>query len=170
MGSAKRALRRQVAKKTAEYLVNGSVALEDELTGAKAWWVSKTLWVNLLALLALFIQRYTGFIVDGELQAAVLVVINLVLRLVTSKPIAARDQAVARKAAAGAALGLVVAVALLLTSCASTFTCTAASLELSNGAYPGDTHLEVSCDGNPVLQLEARGLSLGGPVSGEVSE
>ena len=44
---------------------------------------SKTLWVNAIALVAIILQSFTGFIIDPESQAAILIVINLVLRAVT---------------------------------------------------------------------------------------
>jgi low temperature requirement protein LtrA len=49
----------------------------------KKWYASKTLWVNLLSVIALVVQTQTGFIVDAEAQVALLGVINLVLRAVT---------------------------------------------------------------------------------------
>ena len=49
----------------------------------KKWYSSKTLWVNAIAALAILVQTQTGFAIDAETQAAILVVINLVLRAVT---------------------------------------------------------------------------------------
>ncbi len=49
----------------------------------KQFYESKTLWVNAIALVAILVQGFTGFIIDPEAQAAILVVINLVLRAVT---------------------------------------------------------------------------------------
>jgi low temperature requirement protein LtrA len=49
----------------------------------KKWYASKTLWVNLLSVIALVVQTQTEFIVDAEAQVALLGVINLVLRAVT---------------------------------------------------------------------------------------
>jgi uncharacterized membrane protein len=59
----------------------------------KAWWRSKTLWVNLVAGAALLAQSQFGFIVDAEAQGAVLVVVNLVLRLITNEPVGLKDEA-----------------------------------------------------------------------------
>jgi hypothetical protein len=49
----------------------------------KQWYSSKTLWVNAIALVAILVQGFTGFIIDPEAQAAILVVINIILRAVT---------------------------------------------------------------------------------------
>lgn len=49
----------------------------------KQFYESKTLWVNAIALVAILVQGFTGFIIDPEAQAAILVVINLILRAVT---------------------------------------------------------------------------------------
>ena len=51
----------------------------------KRWYTSKTLWVNLLAIVALVAQAEFGYILDAEAQAVMLAVINLVLRIVTKK-------------------------------------------------------------------------------------
>lgn len=54
----------------------------------KKWWTSKTLWVNLLAVAAIILQAETGKeILDPKAQAAILGVINLILRLVTNQPL-----------------------------------------------------------------------------------
>jgi len=62
----------------------------------KLWWRSKTLWVNLVAGLALVGQSLpeVGFVIDAEAQAAILVVVNLVLRLVTKEAVGLRDESV----------------------------------------------------------------------------
>jgi hypothetical protein len=53
----------------------------------KQWYLSKTLWVNLIALIALVLQSQFGFIIDAESQMALLLVINLVLRAITGDEI-----------------------------------------------------------------------------------
>ena len=56
----------------------------------KAWWASKTLIVNAVALVAL-VAGGLGFEMDSELQASivggVLAVINIALRIVTTEPL-----------------------------------------------------------------------------------
>ena len=55
----------------------------------KKWYTSKTLWVNALAVVGLAVQNFTGEdIVNVQAQAAILGVINLVLRLLTKTAIA----------------------------------------------------------------------------------
>lgn len=51
----------------------------------KPWYLSKTLWVNVIALIALFCQKANGFVISPEEQMGILAVVNLVLRLVTNK-------------------------------------------------------------------------------------
>ena len=46
----------------------------------KKWFYSKTVWVNLIALVVLFTKNYFGFEVSPEEAGSVLVIINLVLR------------------------------------------------------------------------------------------
>ena len=51
----------------------------------KRWYTSKTLWLNLLAIVALGVQREFGYILDVEAQSVILAAINLLLRIVTKK-------------------------------------------------------------------------------------
>lgn len=52
------------------------------------WYLSKTLWVNLIAFVAMITQTVTGHIVISmELQAMALTVVNVILRAITKKPI-----------------------------------------------------------------------------------
>jgi hypothetical protein len=55
----------------------------------KKWYKSKTLRVNALAAIAMFVQSEYGFVVAPELQAYLLVVVNMILRTVTSEGIEA---------------------------------------------------------------------------------
>jgi len=48
---------------------------------------SRTFWVNLVALVALVIQRYTGLAFNMEAQLSVLAILNAILRLDTKLPI-----------------------------------------------------------------------------------
>ena len=56
---------------------------------AKKIYLSKTMIVNLVALIALIAQMQTGFIIPAEEQAAILVVINMALRFVTGESLEA---------------------------------------------------------------------------------
>ena len=51
----------------------------------KRWYTSKTLWLNLLAIVALVAQTAFGYVLDAEAQAALLAIINLILRIITKK-------------------------------------------------------------------------------------
>lgn len=57
----------------------------------KAWWRSKTLWVNLVAGGALLVQSRFGFVISPDAQAAILTVANLILRLITKDGVGLRD-------------------------------------------------------------------------------
>ena len=49
----------------------------------KPWYTSKTVWVKGLAFAALLVQNSVGFVIAPEEQAAALIAVNLVLRVVT---------------------------------------------------------------------------------------
>jgi hypothetical protein len=54
----------------------------------KKWYTSKTIWVNALALGGLILQTATGNdILPLDVQAPLLIIINLILRAVTKTPI-----------------------------------------------------------------------------------
>lgn len=54
----------------------------------KSWYLSRTLWVNAIAFIALLIQSFgTGFVIGAEEQVGILAVINILLRLITKQPI-----------------------------------------------------------------------------------
>lgn len=48
---------------------------------------SKTIWVNLLAFVAFWIQKEYGFVISEDLQMQVLTLINIALRFVTHEKI-----------------------------------------------------------------------------------
>lgn len=55
----------------------------------KKWYLSKTLWVNLIAIIAIAAQGITGKeVINVELQASILAGVNMVLRLITKQPVA----------------------------------------------------------------------------------
>ena len=58
----------------------------------KTWYTSKTLWVNAIALIALIVQGMTGFVIDIEAQAGLLVVINIILRVITKEGVTATPE------------------------------------------------------------------------------
>jgi hypothetical protein len=49
----------------------------------KEWYRSKTLWVNVIALIAMIVQANYGFIIAPEEQIAVITIVNLILRAIT---------------------------------------------------------------------------------------
>lgn len=55
----------------------------------KPWYTSKTLWVQVIAGAAIAIQSQTGFVISGELQAAVLLLVNVAVRAFTSSELTA---------------------------------------------------------------------------------
>lgn len=46
---------------------------------------SKTLLVNMIALAALLLQEHFGFVISPEEQAAIVIIANLVLRIITTQ-------------------------------------------------------------------------------------
>lgn len=54
---------------------------------AKKWYASKTIWVNLLSIVALIAQAETGFVMSPEAEAGIIAVVNLILRAVTKEEI-----------------------------------------------------------------------------------
>ena len=53
----------------------------------KPFYLSKTLWVNLVAIVAIVIQSYTSYALPPEIQVTVFALINLVLRATTGQTI-----------------------------------------------------------------------------------
>ncbi len=51
------------------------------------WYLSKTLIFNVIAALAILIQSLTGYKLTAEVQGAILVMVNLILRSVTNSPL-----------------------------------------------------------------------------------
>ena len=54
----------------------------------KKWYASKTLWINVLAMIAIVIQKqFEVDILDEEMQGSLLILINVLLRCITKEPI-----------------------------------------------------------------------------------
>lgn len=50
----------------------------------KKWWMSKTVWLNVIALIGVMLQSmYNKEVIPVELQATILSVVNLLLRSIT---------------------------------------------------------------------------------------
>jgi hypothetical protein len=61
-------------------LIRGKIMSEEI---KKVWWKSKTLWVNVIAMVAMIVQSQCGFLIAVEEQAALIVMANLILRAIT---------------------------------------------------------------------------------------
>ena len=53
----------------------------------KKFYLSKTFWINIIAIAAILAQTQIGFVIEPQSQAAILAVINLGLRAITKQPI-----------------------------------------------------------------------------------
>lgn len=53
----------------------------------KAWWRSRTFWVNILALIAFIINHFVGYQLPAEIITMILAVLNIILRFDTTTPI-----------------------------------------------------------------------------------
>lgn len=51
---------------------------------SKKWYLSKTLYLNLIAILLILVQSNTGFIFPVEYQATILAVLNAINRMITN--------------------------------------------------------------------------------------
>lgn len=58
----------------------------------KRFYLSKTFWVNVIALIALVVQSLTTFVLSPEAQVSILAVVNVLLRLITKEPIVWSDR------------------------------------------------------------------------------
>ena len=69
-----------------KYLQGDKPAEEEPVK--KKWYTSKTVWFNALAAVSIIIQAATGEPwLDAEAQGAIIVVVNLILRAITGKPL-----------------------------------------------------------------------------------
>jgi hypothetical protein len=55
----------------------------------KSFYLSKTLWVNVLAAVALFVQQQYGFAMPPQFEAYFFIALNLFLRTVTHQELTA---------------------------------------------------------------------------------
>ena len=53
----------------------------------KAFYLSKTFWLNLCAIAVMVIQTYTGYVIPPEIQMTILGIVNLILRATTGQAI-----------------------------------------------------------------------------------
>lgn len=61
-----------------------------EPCATKRWYKSKTLWVNIIALIASLLQAKYGLVISGELQGVILTLANIALRFETNEKVVVR--------------------------------------------------------------------------------
>lgn len=55
---------------------------------AKKWYTSKTVWVNVLMAIGIVLNTTVwGDLLNAETQGAIVIVVNLIFRLITGKPL-----------------------------------------------------------------------------------
>lgn len=59
------------------------------VTSGKKWYLSKTLWVNIIAASAIIIQNKYGFVLDSSTQTLILAGVNVALRAITKEALVA---------------------------------------------------------------------------------
>jgi hypothetical protein len=69
-------------------IVETVVVEESPEVSVKRILFSKTIWVNLLAFIAFWVQKEYGFVINEDLQMQALTLINIALRFVTKEAIA----------------------------------------------------------------------------------
>lgn len=62
-----------------------SFLTDSGLSKQKDWYLSRTVWVNIIAIAVMVAQAQCGFIVAPQEQIAALAIINLALRAITGK-------------------------------------------------------------------------------------
>lgn len=95
----------------------------------KTWYLSKTLWLNAIAVLVLLFQTRFGFVIDPETQTGLLAFINIILRVITKAPLDWSTPAVSGGNPEGGFIrlqllivSLLIGACLLFAGCASTRT------------------------------------------------
>ena len=68
-------------------LINLIFAYKTECLGGKNPLFSKTLWVNVVALIVWASSKYLNVELSAEDSLAILAVINMILRMITKKPV-----------------------------------------------------------------------------------
>lgn len=53
----------------------------------KKWYTSKTIWVNVIAAISSLVASQFGYTITVELQAGILMGINIILRVITKESI-----------------------------------------------------------------------------------
>ena len=55
---------------------------------SKPWYLSKTFYINIIALVGMIVQSKWGWVLQPEREMLVLGIVNMILRTVTKKPVA----------------------------------------------------------------------------------
>lgn len=155
---ARRAMQQEAGRAVVKTVRRAKERTAMDTQGTKPIWQSKTFWVNVIALAALSVQALTEFVIDVETQAAILAVINLILRLVTKDRIDWLDRATGGGVAAAGLLVFVLASSLALTSCAGLQVCQEAAIVVSDADTPELTRVGLRCDGATVLEIDTSKL------------
>jgi len=71
----------------AEVKIEETITVTESKTAVKRILKSKTIWVNLLAFIAFWVQKQYGFVINEDLQMQALTLINIALRFVTKEKI-----------------------------------------------------------------------------------
>ncbi len=71
---------------TVKNLLNLVFAYKNEEVKGKKPWQSKTIWVNVLSIVALLTSQYANIEISAQDQVIILSVINIILRMITKQP------------------------------------------------------------------------------------
>lgn len=58
----------------------------------KKWYTSKTIWVNVIAAVSLFVSSQFGYKISTEVQAGIIAAVNVILRIITKEPLTGGDK------------------------------------------------------------------------------
>lgn len=58
----------------------------------KKWYASKTIWVNVVAAISSFVASQFGYKISVEMQAGILMGLNIILRIITKEPLTGGDK------------------------------------------------------------------------------
>ena len=72
---------------TKQVKIEETITVSESKTAVKRILKSKTIWVNLLAFIAFWVQKEYGFMISEDLQMQALTLINIALRFVTKEQI-----------------------------------------------------------------------------------
>lgn len=70
-----------------EVKIEETITVTESKTAVKRILKSKTIWVNLLAFVAFWVQKQYGFVISEDLQMQALTLINIALRFVTKEKV-----------------------------------------------------------------------------------